>query len=62
MRGPETGVFPGVENSLISPHLACQFYWPFFDDIGGGTRVSLRSIGTYDVKVRLIFASAPGIV
>ena len=57
--GPETGVFPWVENSSISPKLACQFYWPFFDDIGGEHAVSLRSIGTYDVKVRLIFALCP---
>ena len=58
-RGQETGVLPEVENSLIPPQLTGQFYWPFFDDIGGGTRVSLRSIGTFGSKVRLIFALYP---
>jgi hypothetical protein len=30
-RGPETGVFPWVENSLIPPQLTGQFNWPVFD-------------------------------
>ena len=42
-----------AENSI-------QFNWPKIRVKVGGTRVSLRSIGTYDVNVRLIFALYPG--
>jgi hypothetical protein len=54
--------FPCAENSLIPPQLTGQFNWPKTGCNRRETRVSLRSIGTYDVKVRLIFASAPDLV
>jgi len=54
--------FPCVENSLISPQLSGPFNWPKTGCKVREHAFSLRSIGTYDVKVRLFFASPPDIV
>jgi hypothetical protein len=47
-----TFVMPVVKRARNRP----PFYWPKTDRKAGGTCVSLRSIGTYDVKIRPIFA------
>src|SRR5882672_7663051 len=39
-----------------------QFHWPKTHRKAGESRVSLRSIGTFDFKVRLIFVSWPDLV
>ena len=47
-----TFLMPVVKRARNSP----PFYWPKIDRKAGGTCVSLRSIGVYDVNVRLVFA------
>ena len=49
--------FPCVENSLIPPQIADQFNWPKTGCKVREHAFSLRSMRTYDFKVRLIFAS-----
>ena len=54
--------FPHLENSLIPPQFSPLYSRLVFGQKCRGTRVSLRSIETYDVKVRCLFASAPALV
>ena len=54
--------FPHLENSSIPPRFSPLYSRLVFGQKCRGTRVSLRSIETYDVKVRLLFASAPALV
>jgi hypothetical protein len=54
--------FPCVENSLFSPQIAGRFNRPKNRRKTGGTRVSLRSVGEFRSKVRILFASVPDLV
>ena len=48
--------FPSVENSLIPPQITSRFHWPKTDAKQREHAFSLRSIGEFRSKVRLIFA------
>jgi len=47
--------FPRVENSLIPPQITDQFHWPKNEANQREHAFSLRSISTFDFKVRLVF-------